>query len=101
MEGELVSPGPGVTRPVLVHQVSPDYPRMAQRLEADGEVEVEILVGPDGSVEEVRIISVSRPGVGFESATEDAVRQWRYKPATKNDVNVRMWVTARVRLSYR
>jgi TonB family protein len=100
-EGDLVVAGPGVVRPVLIHQVSPEYPKMAQRLGIDGEVDVEILVGPDGAVEEMRIVSVSRAGVGFESATEDAVRQWRYKPATKNDVNVRMWVTARVRLSYR
>ena len=100
-EGDLVTMGPGVTRPVLLNQVDPEYPRMAQRLGVDGEVEVEILVGPDGAVEDVRVVNVSRTGVGFERATTDAVRQWRYKPAIKNNVNVRMWVTARVRLTLR
>ena len=100
-EGDLVTIGPGVTRPVLVNRVDPEYPKMAQRLGADGEVEVEILVGPDGAVEDVRIVNVSRSGVGFERATTDAVRQWRYTPATKNNVNVRMWVNARVRLTLR
>ena len=38
---------------------------------------------------------------GLVKAALDAVRQWRYKPATKNNVNVRMWVTARVRLTLR
>jgi protein TonB len=93
--------GPGVTRPVLLNQVDPEYPRMAQRIGVEGEVEVEILVGPDGAVEDVRVVNVSRTGVGFERATTDAVRQWRYKPAIKNNVNVRMWVTARVRLTLR
>jgi TonB family protein len=100
-EGDLVTAGPGVTRPVLVRQVDPEYPKLAQRMGIDGEVEVEVLVGPDGAVEDVRVVNVSRTGVGFERATIDAVRQWRYKPATKSDVNVRMWVPARVRLTLR
>jgi outer membrane biosynthesis protein TonB len=36
--------------------------------------------------------------VGFEKATEDAVMNWRYKPATKRGVKVRMWVAVRVPL---
>ncbi|HOC42858.1 MAG TPA: TonB family protein [Thermoanaerobaculales bacterium] len=100
-EGDLVTPGPGVTRPVLLTQVTPEYPKMAQRTGVEGEVEVEVLVGADGAVEDVRVVTVSRPGVGFERATTDAVRQWRYKPATKNNVNVRMWVTVRVPFSLR
>jgi TonB family protein len=100
-EGDLVTAGPGVARPVLVRQVDPEYPKLAQRMGIDGEVEVEALVGPDGAVEDVRVVNVSRTGVGFERATIDAVRQWRYKPATKGDVNVRMWVPARVRLTLR
>jgi len=98
-EGDLVTFGPGVTRPVLLSQVTPEYPKMAQRMGVDGEVQVEVLVGPDGAVEDVRVVSVSRTGVGFERATTDAVRQWRYKPATKNNVNVRMWVPVRVPFS--
>jgi protein TonB len=100
-EGDLVTFGPGVTRPVLLSQVTPEYPKMAQRMGVDGEVQVEVLVGPDGAVEDVRVVSVSRTGVGFERATTDAVRQWRYKPATKNNVNVRMWVPVRVPFSLR
>jgi TonB family protein len=100
-EGDLVTMGSGVVRPVLVRQVDPEYPKLAQRMGIDGEVEVEVLVGPDGAVEDVRVVNVSRTGVGFERATIDAVRQWRYKPATKGGVNVRMWVPARVRLTLR
>jgi TonB family protein len=100
-EGDLVSMAAGVSRPVLVRQVEPEYPKLAQRMGIDGEVEVEVLVGPDGAVEDVRVVNVSRTGVGFERATIDAVRQWRYKPATKSGVNVRMWVPARVRLTLR
>jgi TonB family protein len=34
--------------------------------------------------------------MGFETESEKAVRKWRYKPATKNGVKVRMWVTIRI-----
>ena len=98
-EGELVALGPEVTPPVLIHDVTPQKPRMAERLGQSGAVEAEVLVGPDGSVEDVRIVSAEPPNMGFEKATEDAVRQFRYKPATKKGVKVRVWI--RVPFSYR
>jgi protein TonB len=65
-------------------------------MRTSGVVNLQVLVGTDGRVEEVRIINVSREGVGFEKASEDAVRQWRYRPATKNGVKVRMWLPVRI-----
>jgi TonB family protein len=100
-EGDLVSAGPGVTAPVPLRREEPEYPPVAQQLRVEGTVKAEFLVGPDGSVEDFRIISVSRTGVGFERATEEAVRSWRYKPATKNGVKVRTWVTVRVPFTLR
>ena len=47
------------------------------------------------------MINCSRPGVGFENAAEDAVRNWQYKPATKNGVKVRMWIPVRIPFSVR
>jgi len=61
-----------------------------------GQVEVEALVGINGVLEDIRIISVDNKGFGFEKATEAALRKWRYRPATKLGVKVRMWVTIRV-----
>jgi len=87
--------------PVVLDRVDPKYPRIAERIRVDGDVEAEALVGPDGSVEEVRILRTSHTNVGFEDATEEAVLQWRYKPATKNGVKVRMWVQIRVPFRYR
>ena len=93
--------GPGVTPPALIDRVDPRYPRIAERVRVNGDVQAEALVGIDGRVEEVRILEGSHSGVGFEDATEEAVLQWRYKPATKNGVRVRMWVQIRVPFRYR
>jgi protein TonB len=99
-EGDIVDMGPGVIRPEVIYTVNPEYPRIALRRRIEGEVQAEALVGPDGRVEEVRILEVSNAGVGFDTATEEAVVQWRYKPATKNGVPVRMWVQIFVPFQY-
>jgi TonB family protein len=65
-------------------------------MRVEGSVEAQALVGIDGSVEQVRIIGVSRKGMGFEKITEETIMKWRYKPATKNGIKVRMWVQIRV-----
>jgi TonB family protein len=95
-EGDIVTPGPGVIVPTVIHQEPPQYPAKARSMEVDGLVDAEALVGINGVVEDVRIVNVSRKKVGFEEATENAVMKWRYKPATKKGVKVRMWVPIRV-----
>lgn len=96
-----MAPGAGVLPPSMLHQTEPVYPPMALRTRASGVVDLKILVGVDGSVEDVRIDSVSRKGVGFEKAAEDAVRQWRYRPATKHGVKVKMWLPIRIPFTIR
>ncbi len=98
-EGDIVEPGPGVRPPVLIHRVDPEYPPIARRANLGGEVVAQLLVGIDGRVEEIRIVEVTQSGLGFEQATEEAVRQWRYRPATKNGVKVRTWIRIKVTLT--
>lgn len=100
-EGDIVGPGPDVTQPVAIKQIEPEYPPAARRLRVNGEVQMQVLVGPDGRVEDVRILKVSQTGLGFESASEEAIRQWVFRPATKKGVNVRMWISVRIPFTYR
>jgi TonB family protein len=95
-EGDIVVPGPGVDPPVMIYREPPRYPPAAERMGASGVVAAEALVGINGVVEEVRIIKVEGRNFGFEKATEEAIYKWRYKPATKDGVRVRVWVTIRV-----
>jgi len=95
-EGDIVTLGPDVIVPTVIYQEQPQYPAKARSMEVDGLVDAEALVGINGVVEDVRIVNVSRKKVGFEEATENAVMKWRYKPATKKGVKVRMWVPIRV-----
>jgi TonB family protein len=95
-EGDIVVRGPGVVVPVVIFREEPEYPPMAETLRESGLVEAEALIGIDGSVEQVRITRVEGRNLGFEKATEDAIREWRYRPATKDGIRVRMWTTIRV-----
>jgi TonB family protein len=95
-EGDIVVPGPGVDPPVMIYREPPRYPPAAERMGASGVVAAEALVGINGMVEEVRITKVEGRNFGFEKATEEAIYTWRYKPATKDGVKVRVWVTIRV-----
>jgi TonB family protein len=95
-EGDLVTPGPGVTPPRIISRNPPAYPSRARSMRLEGVVEVQALIGIDGSVEEVRVVSVTQKGVGFEEATRNAVMKWQYEPATKMGVKVRTWLTIRM-----
>ncbi len=101
-EGDIVKPGgTGVVLPTIINRATPKYPKMALKMRSEGTVTLEILIGTTGTIEQVKMLNCSRPGVGFEKAAEDAVRKWTYKPATKNNVKVRMWIPVRIPFSVR
>jgi TonB family protein len=65
----------------LVSRVNPAYPASARALRVEGTVLVEAAIGKDGVVKSVRVISGHTL---LRDAAAQAVRQWRYKPATLN-----------------
>jgi TonB family protein len=90
--GDIVALGPDVERPRLINRVSPIYPAAARRMRVRGVVRLQALVGTDGTVEEMTIQQVPREGLGFATSVEDAIKKWRFEPATKDGVPVRVWL---------
>ena len=71
--------------PRRIFAVAPAYPTLAKRQNLAGRVTLAVVVLPDGTVaEEPRIVSALPAGRGFERAAADAVRQWRFEPATRD-----------------
>lgn len=64
-------------RGALIHRVEPEYPEIAKQQGISGTVALEVTVGVDGVVRDVRVIS--GPKLLIHAAL-DAVRQWRYAP---------------------
>lgn len=67
-------------RPGTVSQ--PEYPRDALRRGVEGYVTLEFTVSDGGRVMDVAIIEAEPTGV-FEDAVREAVRAWRFQPATE------------------
>ena len=67
--------------PVALKQPAPRYPQIAKTARIEGAVVLEAVVGRDGEVGDVRVLS--GPPV-LAQAAMDAVKQWKYKPATSN-----------------
>jgi TonB family protein len=72
-------------------------PPTAKWLGVKGEVTLRVIVKADGSVAASPRVLVARPaGRGFEEAAVEAVRQWRYTPATRRGQPVESELTIRV-----
>lgn len=82
--------------PRFARDFQPDYPVGKLRLEIEGSATVRVLVGTDGRVKQVQIVKASDPD--FAKATEkQALRAWRFKPATRDGIAVEDWQTLTVR----
>ncbi len=68
----------GVVDPKLIHKVDPMYPAQARFQGLTGSVVLEAVIGGDGSIRKVNI--VSGPAM-LADAAKTAVLRWRYSPA--------------------
>lgn len=68
----------------------PAYPAMARRMGEEGEVLLDVHVGPDGSVLEVRLRKSSGSRLLDQTAIE-TVKKWRFSPATVDGRPVAEW----------
>ena len=89
--------GNGVTAPVLVSKAEPGYSQEARTMKFQGTVVLRIVVGEDGVPESISV--VRQLGSGLDERAVEAVRQWRFKPGTKDGVPVR--VSAQVEVNFR
>jgi len=102
-------PGPfpvtiiGLVRPelILATKIDPDYPELGRVGHVGAQVLLQAVIAEDGSVREVEVLQCSRPGYGFEAAAVEAVRQWRYRPATMGGRAVAVYLTVAVDFTVR
>jgi TonB family protein len=92
-EGDLVELGGDVIPPQKIYSPNPVYPPLAERQRVVGTVFLEVLVDENGSVQDVKVLRGVKPDFGLDAAAANAVRSWRYKPATKGGVRVKVRFT--------
>lgn len=82
--------------PEIISRVQPKYTEQGIRRRLQGYVTVEMVVEVDGTVGSTRIVASLDAESGMDVAGVEAVKQWRFKPATKAGVPVRVLATAMV-----
>jgi len=61
----------------LLQRVEPEYPEEARQRHIEGPVVLNVLVGTDGAVQELKVVSGDPL---LAKAATDAVRRWRFQP---------------------
>jgi len=77
--GGLMNVGGGVSAPVVVHSVEPEFTEEARKADFQGTVSLQLIVDSQGNPQDVRV--VRHLGMGLDQKAVDAVRQYRFRPA--------------------
>ena len=85
--------GGDVKQAVLISSVPPMYPAMARTQRVSGSVVVDALIEPNGRVSTMKV--VSGPPT-LQQAAMDAIKQWKYRPATLDGSPVAMHLTVTI-----
>ncbi len=92
-EGDLVPLTDDVVKPVPIKKVKPKYTLAAKRKRVHGTIIAQALVDENGNVVEVRVLrKMSRP-YGLDKEVIKALKKWKFEPATKNGVRVKVYDT--------
>ena len=82
--------------PKFKRRFQPEYPPTSRRLGEEGSVVLQVLVGPDGKVQDGTVQTSS----GFprldEAALKHALRAWRFTPGTEDGAPVTTWHSVKV-----
>lgn len=73
---------PPIQAPVVVNRVEPTYPDDYRRAGVNGVVILEAAISDTGNVENISVLKSVAPGLDMAAA--EAVREWKFKPATKD-----------------
>jgi protein TonB len=74
-------PGGADTEPQLIGEIKIAYPEEAKKADVEGTVRLKVSLDPEGNVTDV--VVMTGPGYGLNEAARDALKRFRFKPATK------------------
>ena len=92
-EGQLVELTDDVTPPVRTRGGTAPYPERARQLRQQGTVSIQMIVDETGTPTELQVVESA--GSALDAAVLESVRAWRFEPARKNGVKVKVRWTAR------
>jgi TonB family protein len=88
--------GGAIKQPIKTRHVNPVYPPIAQSARVQGVVIMEIVITPEGQVQDARVL---RSIPLLDQAALDAVRQWEFTPTLLNGAPTPIIMTVTVQFS--
>ena len=82
-------------RPELIHQVEPVYPERARLSRIEGMVMMSVRTDTEGNVKSVTVLRSD--STILNQAAIDAVKQWKYKPISRNGIPIPIVTTVAVK----
>ena len=92
--GGVYRVGNGVTAPRAIYSPDPEYSDEARKAKYQGIVTLWAIIGPDGRPKSLQI--AHSLGMGLDEKALEAVRNWRFEPATKDGIAVPVIVNVQV-----
>lgn len=86
--------GGKVKQAKLIHKVEPIYPELAKKSRVQGDVILEAVIGLDGNTHNIKVISGHAL---LRQSAVNAVKQWKYEPATLNGDPIEVATTITVK----
>ncbi len=74
--------GRPATRPQLIYKVDPDFSEQARKARFEGTVVLSIEIDAKGRTSKIRV--ARGLGLGLDEKAEEAVAQWRFRPALRD-----------------
>lgn len=93
---EVFKPGDGVTLPTPVRQVKAGYTAAAMDAHIEGTVSMDAVVLADGKVGEVTVTQSLDKEYGLDTQAVEAIKQWLFKPGTKDGKAVAVRVAIQI-----
>ena len=97
----VYTPGNGVSLPTVVREVKPEYTAAAREAGIQGLVQMSTVVKADGTVGDVTITESLDPELGLDNQAIQAMKQWTFKPGTREGTPVAVRVDVQMRFTLR
>ena len=86
-----------VVGPVKIHEVRPQYTAIARRAGVEGAVILQVEIDREGNVADVTVLKPLR--MGLSNAAAEAVKKWKYRPATLNGKPIAVYLNVSVQFT--
>ncbi|MDQ3069173.1 MAG: energy transducer TonB [Acidobacteriota bacterium] len=98
--GGVYRPGSLVTNPEVLYEKKPTYTAEAMRAKIQGEVEIEGVVMPDGTLANPRIVRSLDKSFGLDQKALEAVKLWRFKPGVLRATGEKVPILVTIALTF-